>query len=254
MRELIIKKEHWRNLLSESCKTIIIISLKGFRLENNASVKRMLLHDCQMGLKNPNVFNNILSAKHKPPKCSFTERNGSHLVGVTQTQHIWITKKFGGLTFEKALFSFAGKQAIRQQERGRQKGPKWTILSSRPPRYSFCTAWYIAGLGLGNMQYPIWTLQSGMCFGGASVYVSLLPWDRYSVLYLSMKKSYLNTHSQSVQSNKILFFLSVGESEQSSLGKIAWITIDDTIRLWVYKEYMNGISETTWRLITLRGN
>jgi len=48
---------------------MVIMSLKGFRQDNDISMKRMLLHDCQMGLKDPNVFNTVLSAKHKALKC-----------------------------------------------------------------------------------------------------------------------------------------------------------------------------------------
>lgn len=55
------KKEKWRNLLLESCKTIVIMSLKGFSRENDVS------------MKNPNVFNIVLPAKHKAQDCWFTE-------------------------------------------------------------------------------------------------------------------------------------------------------------------------------------
>lgn len=97
MQELIIKKEHWRNLVLESCKTIIIISLKGFSLENNVS---------------------ILSTKHKPPKCWFTERNGGYLVGLTQTQNIWLTKSFEVWNLRRLYFALQENEPLDNKKGG----------------------------------------------------------------------------------------------------------------------------------------
>lgn len=161
MQAWIFKKENWRSLLLESCKTIII--MKGFSLDNYVSMKRMLLQYCHMGMKNPNVFNTVLPAKHKAQKCWFTE---SRLLREMVAALLdWPKPKTSDSQKRNEVWSlrglyshFQGNKPLDNKKERAREAPEWSILSSRAPRYSFYTAWSRAGLGLGNMQNPMWTL------------------------------------------------------------------------------------------------
>lgn len=220
------------------------MKLKNLSPENDVATKRMLLHGCQMGLKNPNIFS---TARCKLQKPWFTESRS--LREMLATLLDWPEPKTSDSEYTMIVNIrrlYANLQGSKPLENKRDKeAPEWTVLSSRAPRYNFYTAWSRAGLGLGNIQNPyelynlayvlVMDLSMFLSYHGAHI----LP-------FISEEKICPNKYSHSVQSNTSLFLSCLG-GNLNNLGNMASIATDDTIRLGVYTAYMNVISETAWQ-------